>query len=629
MRKKLTAMLIAAVLLLLSIVPAAAVNAAANQVTIRNNTLYNDYVKLQVCPDDGILTFITTGGNPGVSTDRKQSFLFDHTSFASVLIDETPYKLNDYDEENPNIPPVFDANTKSVTFVRELDGMRITQVYTLVPAPMLTRDDTVKMTYTVENISEIAHQAGLRIMLDTKLGSFGDVPYLLPDGHVQTRQGEFTGNHVPALFMLKDDIQSPSMFAQGYFLNQTEKPDKLQFTEWAEVYNTLWETPVHPDKKITDGAVTATWYEKTFAPGEKETYTMYYGLGDISSTAADKLSLSAAGEETAVVNAQNSLYQDTVVTATVKNNSGITLENIKVNVNLPKGMTIRENSGNSYRLPQLKSGQQKQFSWVVELDPSETEKTLSYSVTAGANDVEPQTVPLSIQLPAVVTPTIPQTNAEGEAITSGGMLQVAKGDVVTYTIAYQAPSPMFKLAINSYYDSAVLALDSTYGTNGCKYGVPFEHNELTQETAGFVGLTQTGTISKPYFTVKKNVLTMRFTAKEDGYACIYYSVHNSIAGTDSTEQFAYFERGIEVTPGSAFTNKIKADAPEDVVLIGDINNDGNIDMRDVLITQRGYSKLFTFTQQETEAADVNGDGTVDLFDILIIRQYVAERITHF
>jgi hypothetical protein len=65
-------------------------------------------------------------------------------------------------------------------------------------------------------------------------------------------------------------------------------------------------------------------------------------------------------------------------------------------------------------------------------------------------------------------------------------------------------------------------------------------------------------------------------------------------------------------------------------MTGDVNNDGYIDIRDVVLVQKhvlGHSPQLTPTQQVV--ADVNGDGIINVIDVNLIMQYVQGHIQSF
>ena len=62
----------------------------------------------------------------------------------------------------------------------------------------------------------------------------------------------------------------------------------------------------------------------------------------------------------------------------------------------------------------------------------------------------------------------------------------------------------------------------------------------------------------------------------------------------------------------------------EVTLYGDANNDGAINMKDVLIMRKYIADMPT--EINLELADANGDGTVNMKDVLMLRKYLANLI---
>ncbi|MBR3290449.1 MAG: dockerin type I repeat-containing protein [Clostridia bacterium] len=59
---------------------------------------------------------------------------------------------------------------------------------------------------------------------------------------------------------------------------------------------------------------------------------------------------------------------------------------------------------------------------------------------------------------------------------------------------------------------------------------------------------------------------------------------------------------------------------------GDVNNDGGVDMKDVLIIRKYIAKMIGETALNLVSADANGDGSVDMKDVLIIRKFIANLV---
>ena len=55
---------------------------------------------------------------------------------------------------------------------------------------------------------------------------------------------------------------------------------------------------------------------------------------------------------------------------------------------------------------------------------------------------------------------------------------------------------------------------------------------------------------------------------------------------------------------------------------GDVNNDGVVDLKDVILIRRFIVGGWD-VDVDTEAADVNNDGVVDLKDVILIRRFIA------
>ena len=63
---------------------------------------------------------------------------------------------------------------------------------------------------------------------------------------------------------------------------------------------------------------------------------------------------------------------------------------------------------------------------------------------------------------------------------------------------------------------------------------------------------------------------------------------------------------------------------EDAYMIGDINNDGEIDKYDYIYCKRAVLKTITLSDVQTESADVNGDGNINSYDYILIKRHVLK-----
>ena len=63
-----------------------------------------------------------------------------------------------------------------------------------------------------------------------------------------------------------------------------------------------------------------------------------------------------------------------------------------------------------------------------------------------------------------------------------------------------------------------------------------------------------------------------------------------------------------------------------VVMTGDINGDGKVNMRDVAYLSRSFVKKENIDEIQSVAADVNGDGKVNNRDDAMMAQFVVDKI---
>ena len=61
-----------------------------------------------------------------------------------------------------------------------------------------------------------------------------------------------------------------------------------------------------------------------------------------------------------------------------------------------------------------------------------------------------------------------------------------------------------------------------------------------------------------------------------------------------------------------------------ILLIGDVNLDGRVDIRDVTAIQRHLAEIELLSGQTLALADTNGDGEIDISDATHLQMYLAE-----
>lgn len=168
--------------------------------------------------------------------------------------------------------------------------------------PVTRRIDTVRVRYTITNVDKVkTHTAGLRVMLDTFIGTNDGVPFFIPG-----RQGvidkplTLTGADVPEtlLALERNDLSDPKMtVAQFRFgTDNEERPSKLVLSQWPGNPTTARLNPTNQSKAVEglgwdwrsaptfngDSAVGIYYAPKPLKPGEQRVFSFTYGLGSLS-----------------------------------------------------------------------------------------------------------------------------------------------------------------------------------------------------------------------------------------------------------------------------------------------------------------------------------------------------------
>jgi hypothetical protein len=185
-------------------------------------------------------------------------------------------------------------------------GIRITQDLSIVKNPVtLSRYDTIRMRYVVENRNTFTARVGLRIMLDTQPNGNDGAPVYTSTGGLVSQEEEFTGAAVPAYWYTQDDPVSPVVTAEGN-LNAAgaDVPDMLIIGQWDYMNEDAnkWDYAVHA-QPITDSAVAVFYNPRDITQQSTDTITAYFGLLDNSGA---RLTMNKSADVT------TANYEDTV-----------------------------------------------------------------------------------------------------------------------------------------------------------------------------------------------------------------------------------------------------------------------------------------------------------------------------
>lgn len=134
-----------------------------------------------------------------------------------------------------------------------------------------------------------------------------------------------------------------------------------------------------------------------------------------------------------------------------------------------------------------------------------------------------------------------------------------------------------------------------------------------------ISLTKDGATVQPDGTATVKIPTDNENAK-------VYRIENDGTKTDMN---AVYSDGYMVFTTEHFSLYALVVPKDTVVIIGDVDGNGTIDVSDATAIQKMVAGSITFTPDQMSVADVNNDGEVSVIDVTLIQKYAAGVITEF
>jgi endoglucanase len=163
------------------------------------------------------------------------------------------------------------------------------------------------------------------------------------------------------------------------------------------------------------------------------------------------------------------------------------------------------------------------------------------------------------------------------------------------------------------FDSNIISVNTDIGTSGVEEGPDGYVAAVNAETSGFISMSGFDTDGTGPGT-NLNIVIVNWTAGNNAGTSALDLVVNDLID--------------ENTNVIGSPNAIDGSVTVTDVTIGDVNDDGNIDIVDALLTAQFYVGLDP-AGFNSAAADVDCNGTVDIVDALQIAQYYVGLITEF
>ena len=182
-----------------------------------------------------------------------------------------------------------------------------------------------------------------------------------------------------------------------------------------------------------------------------------------------------------------------------------------------------------------------------------------------------------------------------------------------------------------------VSLKSNPGVASILLDIGYDKSALTLKNFTYNTNALSGTVTVPFNAnaTQPSLSMVSGTSNVNGdfvFATLYFDVADNASGKqnitlsyDENNVYDLTEKNIKfaVVNGSVTVSKSAH------ILLGDVNNDGRIDITDATLVQMIAAEVIIPTEAQKKAGDVNKDGTVDISDATLIQMYAAETISHF
>jgi hypothetical protein len=379
-------------------------------------SISNEFVRIRVSPgpqEAGRFAVDTTGGDPSRSSDNDKVLIYGSrepwTSFTTVLVDDKPMIFGGPTSRRAGrevavgvVKSAPHVSDQAVVCVVDLSDLEVTQELGFARSPTTRVRDAARIAYRITNRGQSPHTVGLRIVLDTMLGSNDGAPLRAGDQAIATAT-QLQGDHIPDYWQAFDSLSKPEVISQGTLRGSgVAPPDRLEMLDWGTLADNPWGFAFPQGADFTrrgeaepDTAVALYWDPQPLQPGQTRSYATLYGVGGVSLSPAQlSLGLTAPAE----VDYQIEDARPFTIIAYLENSGGFDSRGTACALELPMGFKLVEGAA-AVQLGLLKPGETRQASWRA-IATGEASGALKIAAGGTSDNLEPNRVEREITVNA-------------------------------------------------------------------------------------------------------------------------------------------------------------------------------------------------------------------------------------
>ncbi|MEW6201034.1 MAG: hypothetical protein AB1546_03600 [bacterium] len=345
----------------------------------------NDIVYFEVNPgptETGRFSIESVRGDPATESDDNKILIYGRprpwTSFTTVRVDGVDYVFGGttrkrsgrsakYGEviEQPHV-----EGTNAVVTKFRIAGLEVTQRLEIAGGLESGLLDSVKITYGIRNTDDKQHRVGLRIMLDTLLGTNDGAPFKVGENNITT-ETRLAGDGIVDYWVAFDSLENPGVVARGTLKGEgLTRPDEVIFANWGKFADNVFDAPFAEGQSFTregeeemDSAIALYWNESEIHPGAEHRFVTMYGI-DYLHVVGDTLTLGANPYLGKWSTAKNQIRPRTLY-AYVGNLSDFEFKDVKVSLELPDGVSLVRGESATREIGVLASGEERTVGWRI------------------------------------------------------------------------------------------------------------------------------------------------------------------------------------------------------------------------------------------------------------------------
>ena len=378
------------------------------------NVVENEFIKIITGPegfDHPRFSIETTGGDPSTEKDNNLPLIYGRpkpwTSYTTIAIDNNMYGFGTQTLKRAGKKAIYGQVIESIstkdamTATVKVGGVLAAQTLSLFRNPLTNVKDAVLIEYTLKNESAVTRNIGLRIMMDTMMGSNDAAPFRIGEESIVSERS-YKGDQIMDFWQSFDSLSSPNVIAQGLLRHGPAgltPPDELILMNWGSLADQPYNVRIEDGRSfIRDGedepdtALALLFNQKPLGPDAVRIFRTVMGLGGISLEPGD-LALGLTSPKTLAITDPNKY----TIIAYVSNTGGFSASDSSAYLKLPDGLQLVK--GNQVtRLGNILPGGSRQLMYIVKVNSKHAvEGEFDLSLTVSSQTLADQVIKRPIQ----------------------------------------------------------------------------------------------------------------------------------------------------------------------------------------------------------------------------------------